>query len=114
MSRRTEKVSSLIQKEVGPMLVEMELPGLVTISKVETSDDLNHAKIWITVMPAGVKQEAAVMDLIHNNLYRMQGALNRKLKMRAVPRIAFTIDHSEEYADHINQLIRKTKDQNDD
>jgi len=114
MSRRTEKVSSLIQKEVGPMLIELELPGLVTVSKVETSDDLNHAKIWITVMPAGEHQEKEVLKLIGESLYKMQGELNRKLRMRAVPKIAFTIDHSEEYADHINKLIRKSKEQEHD
>ncbi|MGE5392757.1 MAG: 30S ribosome-binding factor RbfA [Candidatus Saccharibacteria bacterium] len=108
MSRRTEKVESLLQQTLGDMLERIDLPSMTTISKVEVSPDLKHAKVWITVLE-GESKEQQVLDFLANELYGLQGELNRKFTMRNVPRISFFVDHSEEYASHINELLRKTK-----
>jgi ribosome-binding factor A len=109
MSRRTEKVAAVLQQEIGFFILKMELPALTTISKVEVTPDLKWSKIWITVM-GDKDQQQNVLDLLHESLFEMQGELNRKLEMKFVPRIKFVIDHGEEYADHINELLRKTKE----
>ncbi len=106
MSRRTEKVSSLVQQEVGEFLARMELPALTTISKVEVTPDLKWGKIWITVMGDKKKQEE-VLETLKEKMFDLQGELNRAMSMKIVPRIKFVIDHGEEYAAKINELLRK-------
>lgn len=108
MSRRTEKVEALVQKTLGELLERLEMPSLTTISKVEVSPDLKHAKVWITILE-GESKEQQVLDFLEEEMYDLQGELNRKFTMRNVPRISFFVDHSEEYASHINELLRKTK-----
>ncbi len=109
MSRRTEKVSSLVQQEVGEFILKLELPALTTISKVEITPDLKWGKIWITVMGDAAKQ-AGVLEVLKENLFDIQGELNRALAMKIVPRVKFVIDHGEEYAAKINELLRKAKE----
>lgn len=106
MSRRTEKVSSLMQKEIGDYLLELELPALTTVSKVEVTPDLKWCKVWITIMADEKKQQLVLAEL-NTHLFDLQGQLNRKLTMKFVPRVKFVIDHGEEYAAKINELLRK-------
>jgi len=106
MTRRSEKVSSLLQQEIGEYLLLQELPALTTISKVEVTPDLKWGKIWITVMgDAGV--QAQVLESLNDNLFELQGILNRKFTMKFVPRVKFVLDHGEEYAAKINELLRQ-------
>ncbi len=111
MSIRTEKVASVVQKILGEEMLELELPYLTTISKVEVAPDLKHARIWITVMPAGEQNEKKILKILDENLYDLQGGINRQLEMKMIPRIKFHIDHSEEFSAHINELIRNTHEE---
>lgn len=90
------------------MIAKLELPALTTISKVEVTPDLKLGKIGITVLDN--KDEKRILEILQEHIYEMQGELIRKLKMRIVPRISFVIDKSEEYASHINKLLRETKE----
>jgi ribosome-binding factor A len=110
MSRRTEKVASLVQQEVGNYILQMELPALTTISKVEVTPDLKWGKIWITVM-GDEKKQKQVLEALRENIYDLQGSLNRTLEMKIIPRVKFAIDHGQEYASRINELLREANDE---
>lgn len=109
MSRRSEKVASLIHIEIGGYLKHLEFPALTTISKVEVTPDLKWCKIWITVL--GDKQsQDEILNILTENLKDMQRQLNREMSMKFVPRIKFVIDHGQEYAAKINELLRRTQE----
>ena len=109
MSRRTEQVAASLQQEIGAYLQKLELPSLTTISKVEVTPDLKWGKVWITVMGDETKQET-VLAILKAQLFDLQGELNRKFKMKFVPRVKFVIDHGQEYASHINDILRKANE----
>ena len=53
MSQRTERVDELLRQEIGALLAkEVADPrlGFATITEVETSPDLRHAKVWVSVI----------------------------------------------------------------
>ncbi len=109
MTRRTEKVQALLQQEIGAHLLQLELPALTTISKVEVTPDLKWASVWVTIMgEEGIQLQ--VLEKLNESLYDLQGDLHRKLTMKFVPRIKFVIDHGEEYAAKINDLLRKANE----
>lgn len=110
MSQRTEKVASVLQHELGRLLSEVELPHLTTIREIEVTPDLRFAKVWLSILPDTEETEGTILDLLQSQVYNWQGVLNRKLGMKIVPRISFAVDHSGEYASHINDLIKKTSD----
>lgn len=110
MSRRTEKVAALLHQEVGSFILQLELPVLTTISKVEVTPDLKWCQVWITIMGTEDQHEE-VLKILFENKRELQDLLIHKLTMKFVPRIKFVVDHGEEYAAHINELIRKTHDE---
>lgn len=109
MTRRTQKVAAVLQEELGAQIIRLELPALTTISKVEVTPDLKWGKIWITIL-GNTNQQKEVMEVLGENLYDIQGELNRKFTMKFVPKIKFVIDHGEEYAAKINDLLRKANE----
>ncbi len=105
---RIAKVNSLIEHELGPILhehLEGE-PGLVTISKVETSGDMRWAKIWISIFGG---DDEKILKLIHDNIYDIQGALNEHFTTKIIPRLQFFLDTTPRHAQHIDELIREIK-----
>ena len=111
MSKRTDQVAALLQKEVGNQIALIELPFLTTISKVEVTPDLKWGKVWITVLTEKSEDEKAVLNVLKEHIFDLQGEVNRHLKMKIVPRISFVIDKSEQYSAHINKLIQKTHEE---
>ncbi len=110
-TQRQQKVNSLIQREIAQYLVSEGLEGItgvVTITGVDTAPDLEYAQVFFSVI--GQKTEA-VAEVLKKHVYEIQGALNRKLVMRKVPRISFVFDHSGEYAQRIEKVIKDIHDE---
>lgn len=103
--KRQEKVNSLLQKEISGYFAREGVEGIIglfTITGVDVSPDLEHAKVYYSVVG---QSEDEVLPLLKREIYQLQGLLNRTLKMRKVPHIAFFADRSGEYAQHISRLI---------
>jgi ribosome-binding factor A len=110
MSRRTDQVASVLQHEVGNFILTLELPALTTISKVEVTPDLKWCKVWITIM-GDETQKKEVLKMLLESRRELQDILLHKMTMKFIPRIKYVIDTAEEYAAHINELLRKTHEQ---
>lgn len=114
MSYRILQINELIRHELSQLLVnEIEFPKgcLVTIIRVETSRDLRHAKIWISILPEGYTQK--VLERLKREIGRLQFALNKKLTMKPLPRIRFVVDETEKKASDIETLLNKIKAEQD-
>jgi ribosome-binding factor A len=99
-----------MQQELGQLMLNIELPAMTTISRVDVSADLKHAKVWITIFSESKEIEEKVLEILQKNLYDLQGELNRSFTMHHTPRIAFAVDNSQHYVSKINELLRKTKE----
>lgn len=110
MTRRTDKVAATLQEQLGLQINKLELPFLTTISKVEVTPDLKHAKVWITIFSDKEQDEIAVLQALSENKYDLQGAMYEYFKSKNVPRIHFEVDHSEQYSSHINKLLKETEE----
>ncbi|MFA5086709.1 MAG: 30S ribosome-binding factor RbfA [Candidatus Paceibacterota bacterium] len=103
---RKEKVDSLIQRELNTIILkEIDIyPGvLLTITRVEVSSSLFDAKIFISVVPEEKYNEMEM--LLNRNIYAIQQILNKRLKMRPVPKIAFRKETKTAEASRIEQLL---------
>ena len=83
------------------------LTGMITVSLVETTPDLREAKVWISVFNQDSQE---VLKILNQEVYDIQGRLYKGLAMRLVPKVRFVIDHSGEYSDHINQVLKNLDD----
>ena len=109
-TQRILKINKLIKKELGKIiLTNIDFPKniILTITKVETSKDLRYADIFISVLPDEMVLKAE--KELRENIYFIQGKLNRKLFMKPLPRIRFVIDKSGEYVEKIGKIIKENK-----
>lgn len=106
MSNRIEKINNLIKEELGKILlkeVDFEKDVLVTITRVNTSPDLLHSTIYLTVFKN--EKEKETLKILENDVYNIQQSLNKKLQMRPIPKIRFEIDKLERHAERIEEVL---------
>ncbi len=107
---RIEKVNSLIQKELGNIILkEIDIfPGiLLTITRVECSTNLFQCKVFISVIPEDRFED--VLALLKRHIYDLQQMLNKKMRMRPVPKIEFAKETKTAEAARIEELLQKIK-----
>lgn len=110
---RTERVAQQIHKEVASILQNEykhrvgDLP-LITVSGVEVSRDLSHAKIFVTCYnqdDEGVKKHVAQ---INDYKGMVRSLLAKRIRMRAVPALHFISDASITEGMRISNLVSQT------
>jgi len=108
MSNRLQRLDSLIKKELGQIIFrEVEVPKgvLVSVSRVEVSQDLSLAKVYVSVMPESRINE--VFKALNKMIYVLQRSLNRRLEMRSVPRVKFLKEEEIKREERIEEIFRK-------
>ncbi len=110
VSKRIERVNSLIQKELGKIILrEVELPVgvLSTLTRVETSVNLIDAKVYIAVLP--LDKTKRVLEILNKIVYELQKILNKRLRMRPIPKIRFIEEKQTVEAAKIEGLLEEIK-----
>lgn len=110
---RTDRVSQQVHKEVASILqneIKHRIPELimVTVSGVEVSRDLAHAKIFVTFYESDVAIVEANMKLLQDAKGMVRSLLAKRLRMRSVPAIHFFRDQSLTEGIRISRLVSET------
>lgn len=106
-SQRAQRVADQIQRELAELLrEEVKDPrvGQVTITAVEVSADLSHAKVFFTQLTGREHAVEAVAALQRTAGY-LRSALSHRLKLYSVPQLHFSYDESIEAGMQLSQLI---------
>ena len=110
-SRRVSRISSLIKREVSQMLLydikdDRVGAGMVSVTDVQVSGDLQHAKIFVSIYGT----EAAkieTMEGLQSSTGFVRRELGQRVSLRRTPEIAFLEDSSIERGDRILNLINR-------
>lgn len=113
MSRRTERVASVIRQEVSQVIMrELDDPrlqgALPSVSRVKVSDDLSVADVYVVLMGSQGKQAAALAALRHA-AGMMRSRVGKALATRTVPLLRFELDEAYRKEMEVLELIRKAK-----
>ena len=102
MRRVNESVREVLSEAVG-QLKDPRL-GFVTVTGVETSPDLRHARVFVSVLGSERKRELslAALSSAHGVL---QARLARELRMKRTPQLVFEYDPTVERGVRISHLI---------
>jgi ribosome-binding factor A len=107
--RRTDRINELLREEIA-VLVRDEVRdprvGLATVTAVETSPELDHARVYIRTLGGEEEQEAALAGLRSAAPF-VRGQLGKRLRMRRVPELHFQYDRMLDEAARIEQLLRE-------
>ena len=110
MSKRIQRLNQLIKKEVAQLILrEVEFPKdiLVTVTRVKTTPDLRESKIFISVFPE--KEEKKVASFLNRKIYFLQQKINKRLKMRPIPKILFSEERRTAEAGRVEEILEKLK-----
>lgn len=110
-STRQNKVARLIQKDLSEIFQGLSRDILqskmVTITIVRMSPDLALAKVYLSIFPSENLKDFLEIFKKHTAHFRYQLGLRVKNQLRIVPEIAFYIDDSLDYAERIEELLKK-------
>ena len=106
MSYKLEKLNELIKQVLGRIILEEEEFGqgvLATIMAAQTSEDGLNCKVTFSVFPD--KKGPVVLEILNRHIYHLQQLVNKKLRMRPVPKIRFVLDQTEAEAQKLDELL---------
>ncbi|MDQ3822694.1 MAG: 30S ribosome-binding factor RbfA [Actinomycetota bacterium] len=105
-SGRMRRVNEAVRQVLSEALTELKDPriGFVTVTGVETSPDLRHARVFVSVLGSAKKREATLAGLTaaHGVL---QARIASELRLKRTPQLAFEYDQSVERGLRVSQLI---------
>jgi len=106
-SQRAERVADQVQRELAVLLrdeVKDPRVGRITITSVEVSADLSHAKVFFTHL-AGREHADEAVHALQRTAGFLRTELSHRLKLYSVPQLHFAYDDSIESGMRISQLI---------
>ncbi len=110
--KRSDRVADLLHKENAELVfrsVKDPRTANTTISGVEVSTDLKHARVFFCIMGGSADEDAK--RNAGSGLEKAKGfirmELGRRLSLRYVPQIEFEYDTSFEYGDKIERLLKE-------
>ena len=109
---RHERVAEEIRHEVSILLTgelkDPRITGLVTVTEVRVSPDLRQARVFVTVMGTDAEQASTLKGLQAASGF-VRRELTERLGLRRSPEVHWILDKSEEYGEHIEDLLRQVK-----
>jgi len=117
MSRRTEMLGSTIRKELMQMIMrelnDPRLTGMPSITRVNVSNDLEYADVFVTVMGTPGQQTMALNALKHSaGVVRTK--LTKLLSIRQAPFLRFQIDQGLKKELEVLELLDQVRKENEE
>ncbi|MGL5803865.1 MAG: 30S ribosome-binding factor RbfA [Xenococcaceae cyanobacterium] len=118
-SRRVSRVSSLIKREISQMLLneikdDRVGAGMVSITDVDVSGDLQHAKVFVSIY-GSQEAKAETMEGLRSSAAFVRRELGHRMRLRRTPEVVFLEDTSLERGDRmlnlLNQISKESKTQ---
>ncbi|NLP37935.1 MAG: 30S ribosome-binding factor RbfA [Firmicutes bacterium] len=115
--QRAQRVSQELKKEISDILrnevKDPRITGLISVTSVDVTKDLSHAKIFVSVFGSEEEQEATLAALKKATGF-VRSLVGSRIRLRHVPELSFQLDHSIAYGAHINQVLREIRQEDDD
>jgi len=112
-SYRAKRVSQLIHQEISQYLIR-ELPeflGFLTVTSVEMPADLKTARISVSVLQKGKRED--ILKLLQKRAPHFRRLLANRLNLRYNPELIFDIDTSADLEERIDQVLEDIKGKNE-
>ena len=113
-SQRQLRVGELVKQNLGQLFIrnEAKIPSfnskLVTVTEVRMTPDLKTARVY--VIPLGGIDTKETVKILTEYSHLVRKALSKRLDIKFLPKLTFVEDNSFEYAEKIEKLIKKNKD----
>ena len=117
MSRRSERTSKLIQREISGLLErevnDPRLSKFVSVTEVSLSPDLKHAKVYVSTLGTEINKEDLLAGF-NNASGFLRKELAAHLRLKQIPQLSFYYDDSIERGARLLKLINELSTDEDD
>lgn len=112
--QRLSRVNSLLKEVIYEAIHEdvrnPHINTFVTVTKVETSADLHHAKVYISMIATDAEKEK-VLHALESAAGFIAVQASKKVKLRYFPQLSFRIDHSVDEHMRIEKILGEIEDE---
>ena len=113
--KRSQRIQELLLEEISKLLQSgLKDPriGFTTLTRVEVSDNLKHAKVFVSVM--GTEQEKAdTLEALISAKGFIRNSLGKNLYLRYLPELEFKKDENAEHVEKITRIINGLHSESD-
>ena len=113
-SQRQLRVGELVKQNLGELFIrnEAKIPSLnsklITVTEVRMTPDLKTARVY--VIPLGGIDTKETVRILTEYSHLVRKALSKRLDIKFLPKLTFVEDNSFEYAERIEKIIKKNKE----
>ena len=113
-TQRQLRVGELVKQNLGELLIrnEAKIPSinskLITVTEVRMTPDLKTARVY--VIPLGGTDTKETVKILTEYSHLVRKALSKRLDIKFLPKLNFVEDNSFEYAEKIEKIIKKNKE----
>jgi ribosome-binding factor A len=107
--KRSDKVQELLLQEISALIQRgLKDPriGFTTVTTVDLSSNLKHAKVYISVMGTESEQQDTIAGLSNASGF-IRGSLGKNLNLRYIPALEFILDETAKQVAKINKIINE-------
>ena len=111
---RSDRVAGLLRRELASIVqreMEYELPSLISITDVEVTRDLSHAKVYVSALE--IEHGVEITKMLNDANGKIRHALAGRIRLRLVPTLKFLHDTSSESGQRIEQLLAASRRKTD-
>ena len=114
MNRRTERLNSIIRRELSDLIRnevrDPRVVGVVSVTRVDTSSDLNYARVYVSVYGTLREKEDAIFGLGDASRF-IRRQLRGRIETRQVPELRFILDDTLDEGNEMLRLLDSLADQ---
>ncbi len=105
---RLDRVQRLAKQVLGEAIQDLKDPriGFATVTAVRVTPDLQHARVFVSVLGSEEEQEQT-MEGLRSAKAHLRTELGRQVRMKYSPELIFQLDHGPEEAERLEALIRR-------
>lgn len=111
MNLRKHKIGVEIARHLSKIFINM-FPGvLISVVKVEVTDNLGSAHIFLSIYD---KYSQQILKKVVNKSSKIRSIVSSKLKIRRIPTFFFILDDTIEYSQRISNIVKELKEERDE
>ena len=112
MTARTDQIDELLRQEIAEIVTrEVADPriGFATITDVETSPDLRHAQVWVSVI-GQPKERDTTIEALGRAMPFVRRELGHRLRLKRIPELHVRLDDTAERGTRVLRLLHELEE----
>ena len=108
--QRAQRVAEKIKREVSEILIkdlkDPRVAGFISITDVNVTRDLSHAKIYVSIF-GNEEEQQKTFEALKSAVGFLRSEIGHRVRLRHTPEITVHLDQSIAYGAHINKLLHE-------